>query len=133
LLPFVILTGALVYAIAGFRKKDPAAFAILYFFVTVSIVSNVIILIGTNYGERLMYMPSLGFCMLVAIVLRKIFKADEEGVTDVSSFVTRFTVPLTLTLIASILFSYQAMGRNMEWKDNLTLYSTDVQKVPNSA
>ena len=53
------LGGALIYSIITFKKKNKAAFGILFFFVSASIASNIFMLIGTNYGERLMYVPSL--------------------------------------------------------------------------
>ena len=133
--PFMVFIGAAVYAIITFKKKDPIAFAILYFFITASIVSNIIILIGTNYGERLMYMPSLGFCLIVAILISKILKpnTEEKEMNSMNSFFSSSAKPIMLIGIVVILFAYQAMSRNLEWKDNLTLYQHDTKKVPNSA
>jgi tetratricopeptide (TPR) repeat protein len=133
LLPFMIFLSAFIYAIIRFRKKDPVSFAILFFFVTVSIVSNVVVLIGTNYGERLMFVPSFGFCMLAAILIARGFKSSEKVLLNLKSFIAEYSRPLLVMLFVIILFSVQTMARNYDWKDNITLYKTDVLKVPDSA
>jgi Tfp pilus assembly protein PilF/ABC-type transport system involved in multi-copper enzyme maturation permease subunit len=135
LVPFVIFVSAGVYAIMRFKKKDPVSFAIIYFFVTISLVSNVIMLIGTNYGERLMFMPSLGICLLIAILLSRVFKAEVTSklFTDIKSFVSEYSKPVLIVCGIVILFGYKTMARNGDWKDNLTLYTTEITKVPNSA
>ena len=51
------------------RKKRIIAFGILYYFITFSIVSNLFFPIGTNMAERFMFMPSLGFSLIVASLL----------------------------------------------------------------
>ena len=60
-----------------FKKKNPLAFASLYFLATFSVSSNILFLIGTGYGERLLYAPSLGFALAVAFGLSKWLKINE--------------------------------------------------------
>lgn len=135
LLSLVGLGGALVYSVMTFKKKDKAAFGILFFFVTVSIASNIFMLIGTNYGERLMYVPSVGFCFLIAYHLTKAFKSDlsDRIFNSWSSFYNSFKMPIVATVILALVFSAQAYSRSMEWKNDYTLYTTDVKKTPDSA
>ena len=135
LVPFIILISAAVYSILKFKKKDIVSFSILYFFVTASIVSNVLILIGTNYGERLMFMPSLGFCLLAAILISKAFKSagPNKIFTNLKSFISEYSKPLVVVVIIVILFGIQTTARNAEWKDNFTLYTNDAKKAPDSA
>lgn len=126
-----------VYAVRRFKQKDIIAFGIIYFFVTASIVSNVLITIGTNYGERLMYSPSLGFCIAFAALLTRVFKVNEQesGLTfpDTSAFLKNFTKPLAATAVIFVLFGFKTFTRNTAWADNGTLYTTDLQYAPNSA
>jgi tetratricopeptide (TPR) repeat protein len=135
LVPFVVMLAAAAYAIMRFKKKDPVSFCILYYFITISIVSNVVILIGTNYGERLLFMPSLGICLLLAILFSRLLKQDIVGnpLTDLKSFFITYSKPVLLTLGIVCLFAVQTIARNGDWKDNYTLYTTDVKKVPDSA
>lgn len=54
------------------NRADPAptsllpAFCILYYLLTISVVSNIFADTSTFLNERLAYMPSLGFCLLAA-------------------------------------------------------------------
>lgn len=135
IIPFLVLVASGVYGLMRFKIKDPVSFGILFFFVTVSLVSNVVILIGTNYGERLMFMPSLGFCFIVAVLISRLMKSEQAGkiYTSLNSFLAQNTRPLLLTMVITILFAIKTFARNVTWKDNMSLYTTDVKQVPNSA
>lgn len=62
--------GLLLLAVAGigtwglFRHRA-VGFGISFFFVSVSIVSNVLVSTGIIIAERVLYIPSFGFCLLV--------------------------------------------------------------------
>lgn len=135
LIPLTIFLFAAVFAILNFKKKSVVSFSIIYFFVTASIVSNVIILIGTNYGERLMFVPSLGFCILIAVLISRVFSVStiDKTFLNVKSFFSEYIKPIAVVAVIIILFGIQTTARNAEWKDNLTLYTTDTKKTPDSA
>ena len=135
LLSIAVLGSALIYSFIAIKKKELASFGILFFFISASVTSNIFILIGTNYGERLMYIPSLGFCFVIAYIITKIFKSDlsDRIFNSWSSFFNSYKLPIIASAIIAIVFSFQTYARSMEWKDNYTLYSTDVKKTPDSA
>lgn len=135
ILSFIGLTTIFVYSIATFKKKKVFAFSILFFFITASVASNIFMLIGTNYGERLMYVPSIGYCLIIALLLTKLFKSNLEGnsFSSWSTFFNNYKMPIIIMSLIGIVYSAQAINRSMEWKDNYTLYTTDLKKVPDSA
>ena len=45
------------------QKRDPLVFGILFYLITLSVVSNLVFPIGTNMAERFLFMPSIGFCL----------------------------------------------------------------------
>src|SRR2546430_7925478 len=55
--------------------------------ISISIVSNLFFLIGTNMGERFVYITSLGFCLAFATFLIKVFKWDSSAIQDRKSVV----------------------------------------------
>jgi len=62
---------ALAVALAwSWRRARALCFAMGFVAVTFSLVSNVALPIGTILGERLLYLPSVGFCLAVALALR---------------------------------------------------------------
>jgi hypothetical protein len=122
----LIYVGAGIYALMRLPKKDPIAFGIIYFIATLSVVSNLVFPIGTNMGERFMFMPSVGVCLIAAVLLHKLTNKKIANFSDLK---------LALPIIALFLvgFSLKTVVRNMAWKNNYTLFSTDIQTSINSA
>lgn len=114
-----------------FKRKETTlyqiqiAFGILFFLITIFLFSNLVLIIGTSMGDRLMYFPSLGFCLVVGTLYVK-FVMKNKLVFNAKN-VTIY--PLVVILL---LFSIKTWSRNYNWKDNYTLYSHDVNLVPNS-
>jgi len=128
--------GALIfYAIKKLPSKDPVSFGIIFFLITMSLVSNVVIMIEAVMGERFMYMPSLGFAIAAVIALLKLLKADTatNRTADSGSFFSQHKKVMGVMAVILVLFSVKTVSRNTEWKDNLTLLEKDVQTSPNSA
>ena len=122
ILSLFIYVGMGVYALLGMKKKDPVSFGILYYLATLSIVSNIFFPIGTNMGERFIYMPSLGFALVVAVLLWRWGKDRWYS----RGFV--LAGALVLLLLAG-----KSVVRNTVWKDNFTLFTHDVKIQPRSA
>ncbi|MCW3127017.1 MAG: hypothetical protein JWO03_2675 [Bacteroidetes bacterium] len=123
ILSFVINATLLGYAVYGFFKKSIPAYAILIYFVTFSVVSNVFFTVGIIMNERFVYMCSLGFCILLAYLL---VKAMDKKYLNATS--------LTVILVVILgLYSVKTFARNMAWHDNLTLFLTDAGTSTRSA
>lgn len=115
------------YAMVGFRKKDPMSYGILFFLICLSIVSNIVFPVGTNLAERLLFLPSVGFCLVIAILLQRLFFSKK--LTNEKQWYPIFGVLLLL----SVLFSVKTITRNPAWRNNYTLFTTDIRTSPNSA
>ena len=126
ILTLLIYVGAGIYALMRLPKKDPIAFGIIYFIATLSVVSNLVFPIGTNMSERFMFMPSVGLCLIAAVLLYKLVNKRLVNFGDLK---------LALPILALFLigFSLKTVVRNMAWKDNYTLFSTDIHTSTNSA
>ena len=130
-LSLVAYVALLVYALRQLPKKDPMSFAILYYLATLSIVSNLLFPVGTHMAERLMFMPSVGFCLALAIL----------GYRWVATRVAKGKAPafdqlkpaLAVLAFVALAYSVRTVLRNPAWKDNYTLFTTDIQYSPNSA
>ena len=115
----VLFIGAGIWAVLNVQNRKALSFFILAFLSAVSLYSQLVIVIGTLLGERLMYMPSLWFCGAIAFGLSYVFKEKKDLV-------------LYSCIGISAIFACLAIGRNADWKDNLTLFSADVAKAENS-
>ncbi len=115
--------GLLVFALVRLPKRDVLSYAILFYLITLSIASNFIFPIGTNMNERFLYMPSIGFALLVGALAYRF--ANDVGRPKPALLVVGCAVLLAL--------SVKTVSRNSAWKDNFTLFTTDIKTVPNSA
>ena len=115
------------WALFNLRKKKIVAFGILYYFITFSPVSNLFFSIGTNMAERFMFMPSLGFCIIVASLLYDLGK-KWGGAKEGSLF---NTILLGVGALVCV-FAALTVKRNFDWKDDLTLFSKDINVSVNS-
>ena len=92
-----------------------------------SIVSNVAFNIGAPMGERFLYLPSLGFCIAIAVLLLRFLKISDWNNLK---FNARIFIPAGIILV---LFSYKTIARNPDWKNNTILFTADAEHSPNSA
>ena len=115
-LMYVILA---VLAVMGLRKKSVMSYGILYFLLTLSIVSNIVFPIGTNMSERFLFMPSIGFSLVIAYYTY----------TQLSNK----KLVYGLLGVILLLFSMKTIHRNGAWENDYTLFNTDKHISKNSA
>lgn len=134
---FLVLATLLFYAIRSLlpfgqkgESKHAIAFGILWFFISMSITSNVFFLIGTSFGERLFYIPSFGLLLSVVYVLARYLKKGEENglITTIKQSPLLFLAVFTI----AALFSFKTMDRNEDWKSDFGLFTRDLEYFPNS-
>ena len=127
LVSLLLHLSALIFAIINFKKNKIVSYFIIYYFITFSIVSNLVFNIGTSMAERFTYMSSLGFSVLLAYGLMKLMRVNLSGKPVLKS------LPITVLIILVFISATKTIARNKDWKDNFTLYKADYLKVPNSA
>ncbi len=134
LLSLVTWLGLGVFALMGLRKRSLWSFAILFFFINFSIFTNLLVTIGTSFGDRLLYAASPGFALALALVLMKIFKLDIAATqTNPMDLMQRSQGLLAVAAVILLGYSMLTINRNAAWKDSYTLYETDIETSPNSA
>ena len=134
LFSFLAYAGLLVLAIAGTGKKNPVAFGIWFYLVTIALVSNIFILIESTLAERFLFTPSLGICFAVACILvNYVLKNIPDSYKSVQDFIGRNKKVMAPVFLIAFLFSIKTFSRNMDWKDNYTLLSHDVKSSSESA
>ena len=111
-----------VYAVSGISKRDPIRFGILYYLLTLSVVSNLVFPIGTHMGERFAFMPSVGFCIIAAECLLRL---SQQG--------RKLGLPMAICGAVLLLYAGKTLSRNPVWESNERLFLTDVETSGNSA
>ncbi|MCE2713447.1 MAG: tetratricopeptide repeat protein [Cryomorphaceae bacterium] len=116
----LILFLLIVVLIIGVWKRTMIGLGALIFFSTFALTSNFFFLINCPLGERFLFMPSLGFLIVIVWSSERIMK---ERWMSYASF---------LVLPVALLFSLRTLYRNMDWKENLTIYESGRSVCPRS-
>jgi len=120
--------GIIIYAIFGLLKKnDVISYSIWLFLLPLTIVANLFFSIGTFMGERFIYFSSIGFCVFIGGLIYAYFPKITKN--NKGSF---YLTSLALIIILCF-FSVKTIYRNKAWKNDFTLFETDIQTSNNSA
>lgn len=132
IIPFLFTLGLVVFAIVKGLQKNIYAFGILYFFITISVVSNVFFSVGIAMNERFIFLSSIGFCIILAAALlqmNKRFFANKQLAKSTSN-----SMPFTLIILLILgAYSFKTVTRNADWKNDFVLFEADYKNSPNSA
>ena len=104
----VILSIAIVIL---YKKYSKIAFSILFFFITLLPVMNIIPTMNFM-AERFLYMTSFALSLVITSLLAKYFSKDNSKIL------------VSISMVIVIIFSILTFQRNKDWKDNDTLYKT---------
>ena len=133
--PWVLISLAgniamLVFAISKFKEKNILSFAILYFFVNISMYVNIVAPVPGIVADRFVFFATISMAIFVVWLFFRIFgiplqKSDKNN--------SRIIWVSILILLIVIPFGYYTRVRNAQWKTHYTLYSSDMPKLWNSA
>ncbi|MFI5222446.1 MAG: tetratricopeptide repeat protein, partial [Bacteroidia bacterium] len=120
----LLLASSVYYFFRVRRKPDSLLIGMSVFWGASLVTSNLFFVIGSSMAERFMFIPSLGFIIFLFSAYQKIIKIKE-----IDSILSVKTIPV---IAVALVFTFMSFNRNADWKNNITLYKTDVKKVPNS-
>jgi len=116
---FVLVT--IAAGIVYFRRERALLFGAGFFAITLLPVSNLLFPIGIGKAERLLYLPSVGFCLVIAWGVSKAVRAKSP----------RWLVPAIAAPIL-LLLSARTVRRNEDWRDQLTIALATLRDSPTS-
>lgn len=131
--PVVMITLGLfvwmaAYVIWKFKSKNIFAFIILFYVATLSVSSNVLIMIAATMADRFLFVPSVAYCLAISAAMVMITKAGmmaEKKVVWNKSFIA-------IMLLLSLGYSGKTIARNPVWESNYTLFESGTISAPNS-
>ena len=129
LLSILGYAGILAIAIWKFKEKHVISFAILFYLLTIAMFSNIVQPAPGIIAERFLLAPSLGFVIVLAWLIFKLFKANPEASENTNA---RIFFVMILTAIILIPYSYKTIQRNKRWYSDLSLYKADMKYLDNS-
>ncbi len=121
LLLALVVLGVLALALGwSFARARGVALAAAFFFVPLAVTANVFFPIGTIRAERLLYLPSVGWCLAAAWLVDRLRRTQPRLV-------------LAALAIVVTLFGVRTWLRNPDWHDSTTVFAVAVTTAPRSA
>lgn len=114
----LLVLGLWVWALLTKRREWFLGGAV--YLIAFATTANILVPIGTILGERLAYLPSAGFCLLLVLLWATVLKRSSR-------------LAWTAFAIIIVLASARTIVRNQAWRDNFTLFSADTIAQPRSA
>lgn len=125
LLSLALYISLVVLAWKGTRKKSIPAYAIWFYLLTLSIVSNIFFPIGTFMNDRFVFLPSLGACLALGWLATNYIPQNIKN--NASLF------QIGLIGIYLLFFSFKTWTRVPVWENPLTLNEAAIKVSKNSA
>ncbi len=121
----IIFVLAAIAAIVYLLRRAPLpAFAALWVCITLLPALN-IYAVGRNvFAERYLYLPSIGFCILLTLAATRLIHLAPEKL--------RKPVTVSLLVITISAFAVATIQRNPDWKDDKTLFTETLVHSPNA-
>lgn len=133
IITFILYLGVGLMGILLMHKRKIIAFGILVLTVSLATFSNIVVPIPGMVAERFLLVPSLGFCVLLAYLLIKVFKINEHDTVKTYNWST-IPVGLKSTMVVIILlYAGLTISRNFKWKNHITLFAADIDHLQESA
>ncbi|MBN1901012.1 tetratricopeptide repeat protein [Candidatus Sumerlaeota bacterium] len=131
---FLALGALCLFACFLWRKKQfSPLFGILFLLIALAPISNIFFMIGTLLGERLLYIPSAGFCAVLAWFLVQSSEKATARLKRQSISLPSGTALFAICSIVVFLYGFRCITRNPAWKDNHTLFEVTARTSPSSA
>lgn len=118
----LLVLGLVGFGLWAARKRAPAVLVGgLWFFLLLLPVTNVFPIGGVMMAERFLYLPSIGFCLLVGAGIEKGLKNPVIGESA-----------LGLAVLASIFFGWLTYNRTESWLNEYNFFRAMVWSSPDS-
>jgi hypothetical protein len=117
-----------IWAVLNLKRRRIPAYAAVYWLLTLSIVSNLFVSVGTFMNERFAFMPSVAFSLLAAWFLAEKMPAWFKELPH-----RPYVLGVGVLALLTGALSWLTIRRVPDWKDALSLNRSAVRTSPNSA
>jgi protein O-mannosyl-transferase len=138
--PGVLAGAAIVLAwalgvVVAWKRAPSIAFALAWPGVALAPVANLLFPIGTIMAERLLYLPSVGFCIVaaaaVALGLARLLSIPATPPLPALAG-RRVVIGRLIVGLVVLALSVQTVARLRDWRDDYTIFRAAVRVAPDS-
>jgi hypothetical protein len=115
--------------VRGLFRRKAYGYAILHYFVSLTIFSNIFITNVSVYNDRFLYTPVLGICLLLALWLGRLVRTD----TGIGSWWARNFLFVAATALLTVSGVALTSVHLPVWRNGTTLFGHDVKLAPGNA
>lgn len=112
----------IIIGLLSLKRARIISFAILFFFISISIVANIITPTGILIAERVLYLPSLTVCLIAGVILDYLYHKNSA---------LRITVIILMGLLIGA-SAARCYYRNFDWMDKRAYALGLVRTSPNN-
>ncbi len=129
------VTSIVVYSFLGItafvllRTYTILSFGILFYLVSISVFSSYFVYMPGMMADRNMFIPSLGYCIVLVLLLVMFLKSDLKTF-DLFKLSTKWKYGILMLFLG---YGMTTIARNFDWKDDLTLFRHDIKYVTESS
>jgi len=114
-LSLIVAVVMVLITVITIRKRSIVGFGLGFFIITASVYLHIVELAPDIFGERFVFVSSLGLCVAAVGLTFKVIKSNRLR-----------PVVFVFWLSVSVVFFSVGWNRNKAWKDNKTLLQTDL-------
>ncbi len=112
-----------IVAIKYFAKKHILSYSLLFYAISLAPVSNILFPVGVFMNERFVFVASISFSLLSAYFFVRVLPA----------WIHKEQLRIAFLIIIMLLYGLKTFTRNMDWKNDFTLFTHDVKISVNGA
>ncbi|HXJ36249.1 MAG TPA: tetratricopeptide repeat protein [Candidatus Eisenbacteria bacterium] len=101
------------------KRRGVVVVGALFGAIALSLTANVLFPIGTNKAERLLYLPSFGWCLAIGWLA--------------ATWAEESRARLRVVVVVLLLFAARTCVRNLDWRTNFTFFTATAEASPGSA
>ncbi len=119
----ILVVSLAIVALKLLPRKHILSYSLLFYAISLAPVSNILFPVGVFMNERFVFVASIGFSLASAYYMRQ---AILKWPTSKKLFLAVFVVIM-------LLYAIKTIDRNFDWKNDFTLFTTDVKVSVNGA
>jgi Tfp pilus assembly protein PilF len=124
----LVCTGLFVWL---WRNARPFSFALLWMGATLGPVLNARWMPAQVFAERYLYLPSVGFCWLIASAVAKFWQEARGESPSAGRALMRQAIAISVVVVGC-LYAVRTVERNRDWRSDEVLYRRTLDAQPDA-